>query len=248
MRRFIAALVLLCSLLQPALARDEPWTLAEGLQPQKLRVDGGRVFNVVLYLPKDHAGKALPMILFLHGAGERGDDPQMLLRWPLLSYLVGRGDFPFIVAAPQLAADEVWSPSHVLPLLDALLRQPLPLDPSRITLTGLSMGGTATWQTGLVAPERFAALVPIASRGELDQPCRLRGVPIWTYHNEGDTRAPLAGVQSAVRQLADCGHPVRLTVYPRSGHNAWSAAYASPELFDWLLGQSLQTRPRAQGN
>ena len=157
------------------------------------------------------------------------------------------GDFPFIVAAPQLAAGEVWSTSHVLPVLDALLNQPLPLDRSRVTLTGLSMGGDATWQTGLAAPERFAALVPIASKGELDQPCRLSGVPIWVYHNEGDKLYPVAGAQSAVKQLADCGHPVRLTVYPRNGHNAWSAAYASPELFEWLLGQSLQSRPRAVG-
>ncbi len=239
MHRMFAVCALLLGFCQTALSQPSGWQLEEGLRPHRLRVEDGRVFNVMLYLPRDFAGKALPLILFLHGAGERGDDPQMLVRWPLLSYLVGRSDFPFIVAAPQLPAGEVWNSGHVLPVLDALLSQSLPLDRSRVSLTGLSMGGEATWQAGLAAPGRFAALVPIASKGELTEPCRLGRTPIWSFHNEADKLAPVEGVQKVVKQLADCGNAARLTIYPRAGHNAWSAAYATAELFDWLSRQSL---------
>ena len=204
--------------------------------------------DYLLYLPGDYGQdpqRQWPLILFLHGAGERGYDPQDITRYSIPASLTTILDFPFIVLSPQSPPDDWWS--NQVDVLDALLNQvqaAYAVDPRRIYLTGQSMGGFGTWAMALKYPARFAAIVPVASGYDVTSDvvpaniCDLKDVPIWVFHGALDESVLPDQVTAMVQALQDCSGNVRFTLYPDADHlDSSNRAYADPELYEWLLKQ-----------
>ncbi len=220
-------------------------TLSPGQHPHTSQAGD---INFLLYLPADYGRdpqKKWPLLLYLHGSGERGYDVQALTAQPLPETLEQQTDFPFIVVSPQLGpGQETWS-GMIEPLNSLLdeIEQALAVDRQRVYLTGLSLGGAGTWEFGLRYPGRFAALVPIAGfyRGDPNDICALKDIPIWVFHGAQDTIVPPSASQDVVEVLKACGGNVRFTLYPEADHiGSWRNAYAEPELYTWLMAQTLK--------
>jgi len=202
--------------------------------------------DYLLFLPKDHAAqpeKRWPLILFLHGAGERGSDVWRVAVHGPPKIVRDKPDFPFVVVSPQCPAGRRWADDEVLALLDDVLER-YPVDRQRVYLTGLSMGGYGTWSLGMSHPARFAAIVPICGGGDplkalLPDPQNvqaLRSLPVWAFHGAKDPTVKLAESERMVDALRKFGcKEVELTVYPEAQHDSWTATYANPKLYDWLL-------------
>lgn len=203
----------------------------------------------LLHLPKDYdarSGRKWPLMLFLHGAGERGTDVgKVAVHGPLKHVKQGK-DFPFIIVAPLCPAGEQWANGPLLQLLDEIGRK-FAVDPGRVYLTGLSMGGYGAWFLGLAHPERFAAIAPTCGGGniisvtlaqhyESKRFAAMKGLGVWAFHGAKDTTVPLEESERMVNALKRAGcTDVRLTVYPNTGHNSWVEAYEDPALYEWLL-------------
>lgn len=175
-----------------------------------------------------------PLLLFLHGAGERGDDLEAVKRQGLPKYLQGKADFPFVVAYPQCPRQSYWQ----VPLLNEWLGEVLQkvrADRSRIYLTGISMGGYGTWNWAAANPELFAAILPICGGGEPAQALHLAHMPIWAFHGEKDDIVPVAETQRMATAVKEAGGHVKLTIYPDLRHDSWTETYNNPAIYDWLL-------------
>lgn len=192
----------------------------------------------LLYLPEAyHSGNDLwPLMLFLHGAAERGDNlEQLKAHGP--PKLVARGQrFPFILVSPQCPRGQYWSSVVLSAMLDEVASVHR-VDLDRVYLTGISMGGFGAWELGCTEPERFAAVVPICGGGDPELACRLKEVPVWAFHGAEDDIVPLEASEMMVDALRECEGNVRFTVYPNVGHDSWTQTYSDRELYDWLLAQ-----------
>jgi len=180
-----------------------------------------------------------PLVLFLHGAGERGTDLELVKKHGPPK-LVGEGkEFPFILVSPQCPDGEFWSEHALRALLDQVERR-YRIDRSRILLTGLSMGGNGTWKLAMLCPDRFAALAPVCGWGDTTMVNILKNVPTWVFHGKKDPVVPFAASETMVRRLKAAGGNVRFTEYPDAGHDSWTATYDNPEFYAWLLAQKRQ--------
>jgi predicted peptidase len=187
-------------------------------------------------LPRGYpGGGSWPLVLFLHGAGERGDDIAKV-RLQGLPKLDTAGRLPYILVAPQIPEGEVWSASALGALLHHL-EAAYRVDRSREYLTGLSMGAFGAWDLAMAMPDRFAAVVAISGGANPVEVCRLRQVPIWIVHGRDDDVIPVSWSETLARRLRRCGANVRVTIYPGVGHDAWTRTYADPEFTRWLLTQ-----------
>ena len=199
----------------------------------------------LVHLPpgaKAGEAKRWPTILFLHGAGERGDDLKLVGIHGPPKIVKTRTDFPFIVISPQCPKGEWWTPPRLSDLLDEATSK-YPIDPDRLYLTGLSMGGYGSWRLACEYPGRFAAVVPICGGGDPRDVARINDVPIWAFHGAKDGVVPVSRSEEMVAALRKSGGRVRLTVYPDANHDSWTATYDNPALCDWLLEQR-RGRPR----
>lgn len=207
-------------------------------------VYGSGALNYLLFMPANSTameqGK-YPLILSLHGIGERGNDLQQLKRDGLPRGLDGNTTFPFIVISPQCPVSTEWYYDRTDTLLIKLLDQAIakyPIDVKRIYLTGYSMGGIGTWDLALRHPDHFAGLLPIASRAEGSwNICVLKPVPVWAFHGAKDEVVDVLKAETLVKALRDCGGNVKLTIYPEAGHDAWTRTYNDAKIYDWLLQQ-----------
>lgn len=202
--------------------------------------------NYLLFLPQGYDAKAekrWPLILFLHGAGERGTNLWKVATHGPPKNVTGHPDFPFIVVSPQCPEHQTWSKDALLALLDDITAK-YTVDTKRIYLTGLSMGGYGTWDLGLTYPERFAAIVPICGGGEmvsvilssLEKGPALKTLGVWAFHGGKDPVVPLEESQRMVDALKKAGvRDVKLTVYPEAQHDSWTETYKNPQIYDWLL-------------
>ena len=232
----------------PAAPAPAPMQTAEQFQFQKQL---SAKVNYLLFLPKGYdakAGRRWPLILFLHGAGERGTDVWKVATHGPSKNVKTHPDFPFIVVSPQCPEQQIWSKDVLLALLDEISAKHA-VDTRRIYLTGLSMGGYGTWDLGLTYPEKFAAIVPICGGGQMisvllsgrDKGAALKSLGIWAFHGGKDPVVPLNESQRMVDALKKVGVPdVKLTIYPEAGHDSWTEAYNNPELYDWLLKHERQ--------
>ncbi len=200
---------------------------------------GDRKYTV--YVPEGYDGsKAFPVILFLHGAGERGDDGITPAQVGLGPAILNRpGGIPAIVVFPQ--ARRTWSAGSpdsnaALKALDDVLGA-YKTESNRVILTGLSMGGHGSWDLATARPDRFAAVVPICGPGEPEAADRLKALPIWTFCGDADRDETVLNLRTMVETLRQEGAPARLTEYRGVGHNSWDRAYNNPELIDWMLAQ-----------
>ncbi|MDZ4307512.1 prolyl oligopeptidase family serine peptidase [Allopontixanthobacter sp.] len=212
-----------------------------GQHPQEPLEEAGYPYQ--LFIPKaleagtDSREAKWPLMIFLHGSGERGDDIARVKLHGPPKHADRNPDFPFILISPLLGAEQDWDIAKLDRILDHVVAT-LPVDPSRIYLTGLSRGGHATWRWGAAEPQRFAALAPVAGRGEADTACALKDTPLWAFHGDRDDVVPPEGSFAMARAIRACnGRIARLTIYPDLGHNAWDPAYEDPELYLWLLSQ-----------
>lgn len=200
----------------------------------------------LLFLPKDYdatASKKWPLILFLHGAGERGTNVWKVAVHGPPKIVKAKPGFPFIVVSPQCPTGQRWSNDVLLALLDEVTKQHK-VDQSRIYLTGLSMGGFGTWSLGLAYPEKFAAIAPICGGGERisvqlagrERAAALKSLPVWAFHGAKDPTVPLAESERMVEALKKAGcKEVELTVYPEAQHDSWTETYNNPKLYEWFL-------------
>lgn len=179
-----------------------------------------------------------PLLLFLHGAGERGDSLEAVtIHGPVKERRQGR-DLPFVIVSPQVPTGERWTPGRVAAALDAAL-DAYRIDEARVYLTGLSMGGFGTWEAIQRMPGRFAAAAPICGGGLPLGLDAAAAVPVWAFHGAMDPVVPVEMSVNMVRGLRGAGGDVRFTVYPDAGHDSWSEAYASDALYAWLLSHRL---------
>lgn len=236
-------LAALTILMVNAAARGEDGPFVKGTA----RIDAS--LDYLLYLPPGYAadkqnaaggGHGWPLVLFLHGSGERGADVTAVSRNGLPRLIREGRPFPFIVVAPQCPADAWWDAQALHKLVEQLQQQ-YAVDIDRTYVTGLSMGGYGTWELVTRYPAFFAAAAPVCGGGDAALVIargQLKTLPVWAFHGEKDPIVPVARTREMVAALQKLNNPnVKTTFYPDAGHDSWTAAYAEPDLYTWLLAQ-----------
>ena len=200
----------------------------------------------LLYMPPDYKADDTakwPLILFLHGAGERGTNILKVATHGPPKLVRAGHEFPFILVSPQCPEGRVWSRDILLALLD-FVEKKYRVDTTRVYVTGLSMGGYGTWDLGLTHPGRFAAIVPICGGGDYitgllssrDKAQAIKTLGVWAFHGAKDPVVPVSESERMVGLLKHYGaQDVKLTIYPEAQHNSWTQAYDDPELYKWML-------------
>lgn len=206
-------------------------------------IPGRQSFGYLKALPPDFdCTKKYPLLVFLHGSGECGDDVELVRFNGPLRFGDDGNDMTrsFIIVAPQCPEDKYWGcfQESLNDFLDSLIKE-LPVDSSRIYLTGLSMGGTGTWLWALSNPERFAAIAPVCGCGIPWYAGRLCDMPVWAFHGDKDDAVDVSGSIQMTEAVNRCGGDAKLTLYGGVGHNCWVQAYGTPELYEWLLSHKL---------
>ncbi len=199
--------------------------------------------NYLLYLPKDYnaSNENFPLVLFLHGAGERGTDIEKVKTHGLPKLINQGKDFPFIVVSPQCPDNIFWNIDILIALLNDVVAK-YRVDTNRIYVTGLSMGGHGTWELAMRQPNRFAAIAPVCGWADTSKACSIAHIPIWVFHGAKDVVVPIAASEQMVEKLKSCGANVKFTVYPEANHDAWTETYNNEELYKWFLEQSLEKK------
>lgn len=186
------------------------------------------------------AKKPWPMILFLHGAGERAEEIENLCDLGPMGYARRNPGVPFLVAMPHCDELTDWDPLMLMALIDELCGK-YPIDEDRIYLTGFSMGGAGTWELAMDHPGRFAAIAPVCGRAIPLLVGRLWRKPVWIFHGEKDEVVPVDISRKMAEYLESMGNTnVRLTVYPDEGHHIWERVYNDPGLYKWCLEHRLK--------
>ena len=239
--RALGFFVLLAAVASASLAADQkPMTFKSTIKHQA-------ELDYLLSLPQgydDDKEKSWPLILFLHGAGERGDDVNLVAKHGPPKLIAAGKDIPAIVVSPQCPTDQWWTDhlEALTALLDETARK-YRVDPDRVYVTGLSMGGYGTW--ALLARDterRFAAAIPICGGGNRMGLLRAVELPIWAFHGDADPVVPLDETTRLVESLQKRGSKnVKLTVYPGVEHDSWTQTYDDPAVWEWLFAQK---RPR----
>lgn len=199
-----------------------------------------------LYLPPAYDGThPFPLLLFLHGGGERGSDLEMLKANGIPRLIAEGQHFPFVIAAPQCPLPYRW-PDQIdsLAALVEDLAASYCVDRHRIYVTGLSQGGCGTWFLGMRYPHLFAALLPVCgyrpyTYGYKEKSLPLRDMPIWTFHGALDEVVEVSETDKLVAGLREHGSAIRYTRFEDANHSGcWERVYAMPEIYDWLLQQA----------
>jgi predicted peptidase len=192
----------------------------------------------LLFLPEGYGekNKRWPLMLFLHGAGERGEDLNKVKVHGPPKIVAKQKDFPFIVVSPQCPSGVWWNDKLdvLINLLDDIVAN-YDVDTERVYLTGLSMGGFGTWALASKYPDRFAAAAPICGGGMRIMAYGLKDVPIWAFHGAKDRVVPVEESKEMVAAVKARGGNAKLTVYPEASHDSWTETYNNPELYEWFL-------------
>jgi predicted peptidase len=214
----------------------------------------GKKLNYRLLTPASYdKQQKYPLVLFMHGAGERGDDNAVQLVHGMNDFArdENRTKFPCFVVAPQCPRNDSWrarrsadspnpGPSEtmqlVVALLDSLAKE-FSVDARRLYVTGLSMGGMGTWDLIQRMPEKFAAAAPICGGGDPQQASKLVYLPIWVFHGDKDTSVPVDQSRQMVTAIRNAGGKPIYTEYVGVGHNSWEATYKDPMFMSWLFAQ-----------
>jgi predicted peptidase len=202
----------------------------------------GKVAKYVLFVPHGYKGdKAYPLILFLHGSGETGTDGKKQATVGLAPAIKKREkEFPFFAVFPQ-SQKRTWRANtddgkRALAILEEVEKE-YKIDGKRIYLTGLSMGGFGTWDFAFAKPNKWAAIVPICGGGDPSKAAKIKGIPCWCFHGDADKAVKVEFSRKIIAALKEAGADPKYTEYPDVGHNSWDKAYATKELYEWLLKQ-----------
>jgi predicted peptidase len=210
------------------------------------RIEKNVSLEYLLYLPPNYNTEGMwPLVLFLHGMGQRGDDLNLIKKHGIPK-IVEEQDYPFVAVSPQCPSESRWTME--LDALHALIVDVVnsyAIDRSRIYLTGLSLGGYGAWHLAEAYPHLFAAIIPICggTRPMIGFPERikvLKDTPIWVFHGAKDDVVPLKNSQDLVDVLTQHGGNVKFTIYPDAGHDSWTRTYENPDVFTWLMTQKRQ--------
>lgn len=195
-------------------------------------------FNYVKYLPSDYdESRTYPLVVFLHGSGERGEDLDIAMRYGYMKYVREEGkEYPFLFIAPQCPAGKYWGcyTESLIAFLDDMIST-LPVDRERVYLTGLSMGGTGTWMLAMACPDKFAAIAPVCGSGICWNPTPLKKLPIYAVHGDGDAIVPIDESIHMVSAVNRVGGHAEIKICYGSGHDVWTEAYSNDELWKWML-------------
>ena len=195
-------------------------------------------FQYVEYLPADYdEANTYPLVFFLHGAGERGEDPDVAMRHGYMKHVREQGtEYPFIFIAPQCPMDKYWGcyTESLIAFLEDMIATHA-VDEDRVYLTGLSMGGTGTWMLAMACPEKFAAIAPICGTGICWYGEALKDVPVYAYHGDADAIVPVAESVNMVARVNAGGGNAQVKICYGVGHDAWEEAYKGDELWKWML-------------
>lgn len=197
----------------------------------------GVTFPYLLSTPDnyDPTVESLPLIVFLHGAGERGTNPEKVKVHGIPKYFDESSPFRVVTLSPQCAEDRIWNTQayEVKELIDRIVEE-YNIDQKAISLTGLSMGGYGTWEMGMSFPGFFAALAPICGGGTSWRAGLLKDTPIRTFHGSDDQSVPIAQTLEMYNAVRACGGNIEITVYSGVGHDSWVNAYEQSDLIEWL--------------
>lgn len=259
--RIVAALSLVFAGTAFAAAEED---LRSRLEKKVYKNAEGETLPYRLYVPKNlDANKKYPIVLFLHGAGERGDDNEAQIKHAQVLRLISddaAAKQPCILVAPQCPKNDTWAglrldrskpyrtsaePTKpmklVMELLDSLEKE-YPVDPSRRCVTGLSMGGFGSFDLCARRPKDFAAAMPICGGGDTEKAEAMKGIAFWVFHGGADNVVNPDFSRKMVQALKDAGAKVKYTEYEGVGHDSWSKAYLEPELVDWVFAQKRTDR------
>jgi predicted peptidase len=203
------------------------------------------------------AEEKFPLVVFLHGAGERGNDNESQLKHISNLFLDtrNRGKYPCYVVAPQCPKNEVWAdysgrpesnratthPSGMVMKLIERLANDYRIDKNRIYLTGVSMGGFGTWTLLASHPNMFAAAIPICGGGNSKNASTIKHIPLWAFHGAKDEIVKPENSRKMIKALHDAGGIPGYTEYPDIEHDSWVQAYQEPHLLPWLFKQKLHS-------
>ncbi len=214
-----------------------------GFLDKSFKDSAGMDYEYVLFVPHDYKkGTPTPTILFLHGSGETKGGQKMPVEVGIGPAIKKREKtFPFITIIPQ-APVRGWqaggkSAKMALGILEDVEKN-YSVDPKRVYLTGLSMGGYGTWSLAVTMPDKWAAIVPICGRGDPKQAEKIKDLPCWAFHGDADPAVKVTGSRDMIAAIKKAGGHPKYTEYPGVGHNSWTKAYATDELYTWLLKQS----------
>ncbi|MDO5552458.1 MAG: dienelactone hydrolase family protein [Planctomycetia bacterium] len=221
---------------------DEDVDIAKLAQDNPISENEKEMVSYWLFVPSDDGfaenGK-YPLVLFLHGAGERGQNPEAIKAHgpPKFVETDQAKSWPFITVSPQCAAGKCWSSAQLNLLLDEI-EKTCPVDVTREYVTGLSMGGFGTWKMLYASPERFAAAAPVCGGVAPEKAAAFVNIPVHIFHGEADgvvSPACSTDIFNAITKAG--GKKVLITTYPGVGHDSWNNAYNGSELWDWFLTQ-----------
>ena len=209
----------------------------------------------VVFVPHGYTGeKPMPLILFLHGAGERGDDgmkPVMQGIGSAIKFKNTEKTFPFFVIFPQ-SQKANWKAGgrrrcqRAIAILDEVEKN-YKTDKKRAYLTGLSMGGFGTWSLAAAYPDKWAAIAPICGSGDLKSAEKIKHIPTWAFCGDQD-KAFVTANREMFKALKAAGGEPRYSEYPFVGHNSWDSAYVTPELYTWFLKHATNAARTVPGN
>lgn len=194
----------------------------------------------LLSLPDGYAADTStkwPLLIFLHGSGERGTDLEKVKRHGPPKLIAEGKKFPFIVVSPQAVLPYSWEPENLYHLLN-FIKENYQVDKEKIYLTGLSMGGFGTWAFAIKYPNEFAAIAPICGGGDTTELWKLRHMPIHCFHGVLDHSVPVVRSEEMVAAVRNYNDDVQFTVYPDLDHNSWERTYNNDSLYEWMLRQS----------
>ena len=238
-------------------------SMIESLTAESHAIEGVGKLPYRIYTPRPVEDETVyPLIVFMHGAGERGSDNTSQLKHGVGSIIrfIERFNKPAFVIAPQVADDHQWvdtpwsDDAHVLPkspsasmslllgLIDSV-NQTLPIDRRRIYITGISMGGFGTWDLLMRRPDEFAAAIPICGGGDETSAHLIRDIPVWVFHGGDDQVVKTHRSRNMIEALEGVAGRPRYTEYPGVGHDSWTVTYENPEVLHWLFEQTLPVEP-----
>lgn len=199
--------------------------------------------DYLLYLPDNFESKPekqWPMLVFLHGSGERGSDLEKVkVHGP--PKLIAQGQpMPFVVLSPQCPSNTDWDTETLFALIKQVASR-YRVNEKKVYLTGLSMGGAATWDLAMAYPDYFAAIAPVCgpvNRNYPEKAAELKDLPIIAFHGAMDDVVPVSGAAEMIKRLQDIGNPAVIVIYPDANHDSWTATYDNPELYQWFLEQA----------
>ena len=211
------------------------------MENKKYEFENKRIpyMGYMINLPEGYSeDKKYPLIVALHGAGERGDDLALVLVHGVAKYVAAGKKIDAVVIAPQCPKNMVWNALTVelKELIDHIVSS-YSIDENKVAVTGLSMGGFGTWEMGISYPGFFSALAPVCGGGMSWRAPLIGKTPVWAFHGDVDTVVPKENSYMMVDALKAKGGNVRLTVFHGVGHNSWESAYEITNVIDWLISQ-----------